>query len=110
MTTSDGGGLILDSAQDTFEGTMPFHDQVTPPVPGLVQWAYSLVVQSLEGEAPFTVTLLDARGEQVAADQSLEGVASIEGELRQQTYDLHIVGEKPTTFRAIRSQTYGYRQ
>ena len=110
MTTSDGGGLVLDSAQDTFEGTMPFQEQVSPPVPGLVQWAYSLVVQSLEGEAPFKVTLRDAQGEEVAADQAVEGVASIEGELRQQKYDLSIVAEQPMAFRAIRTQTYGYRQ
>jgi hypothetical protein len=110
MTTSDGGGLVLDSAQDTFEGTMPYQDQVTPPVPGLVQWAYSLVVQSLEGEAAFEVTLSDPQGEKVAVAQAIEGVASIEGELRQQNYDLHIAGQKPMPFRAICTQTYGYRQ
>ena len=110
MTTSDGGELLLDSAQDTFEGTMPFRDQVIPPMPGLVQWAYSLVVQGLESEAPFTVTLLDAQGEQVAADQSVEGVAGIEGDLHQESYQLCIEGAQPLAFRAIRSQTYGYRQ
>ena len=110
MTTSDGGGLILDSTQDTFEGTIPYQGQVPPPAPGLVQWAFSLVVQSLEGEVPFSVTLLDARGEKVTADQAIEGVASIEAELRQQNYELRIEGEKPVAFRAIRSQTYGYRQ
>lgn len=110
MTTSDGGGLILDSAQDTFEGTMPFREQVIPPMPGLVQWAYSLVVQGLEGDVPFTVTLLDAQGEKVAADQAVEGVASIESELRQRNYELRIEGDRPIAFRAIRSQTYGYRQ
>lgn len=110
MTTSDGGGLVLDTIQDTVEGTMPFREQVMPPAAGLVQWAYSLVVQGLEGEAPFTVTLLDAAGEQVAADQAIEGVASIEGALGQQTYDLRIEGARPMAFRAIRSQTYGYRQ
>jgi hypothetical protein len=110
MTTPDGGELILDSAQDTFEGSMPFRDQVTPPAFGLVQWAYSLVVQGLEGEAPFTVTLLDAHGEKIASDQAVEGVASIEGALLQQNYELRIEGERPMPFRAIRSQTYGYRQ
>ena len=110
MATPDGGGLILDSAQDTFEGMMPFQDQVVPPVAGLVQWAYSLVVQGLEGEAPFTVTLLDAQGQKVAGDQAVEGVASIEGALLQQTYTLRIEGDRPMPFRAIRSQTYGYFQ
>jgi hypothetical protein len=110
MVTPDGGGLILDSSQDTFEGTMPYHAQVTPPMPGLVQWAYSLVVQALESDVAFSVTLLEAQGSRVAADQAVDGVASIEGDLRQQNYELRVEGEKPIAFRAIRSQTYGYRQ
>lgn len=110
MAASEGGGLILDSSQDTFEGTMPFQDQVMPPAMGLIQWAYSLVVEGMDHAVNFQVTLLDANGEKVAADQSVEGVASIEGDLRQQVYQLQITGEKPIAFRAIRAQTYGYRQ
>ncbi len=110
MAASEGGGLILDSSQDTLEGTMPFQDQVLPPATGLVQWAYSLVVEGMDHAVNFTVTLLDANGEKVAFDQAVEGVASIEGDLRQQVYRLEINGDKPMAFRAIRAQTYGYRQ
>lgn len=110
MTTASGGALLLDSTQDTFEGTMPFRGQVTPPVAGLVHWAYSVVVEGLEHDVPFSVTLLNAQGDRVAMDQAVGGVAAIEGDLRQQIYELRIEGVRPIAFRAIRSQTYGYRQ
>lgn len=107
--SADGGGLNLDSSQETFEGTMPYRGPVKPPVPGLVQWAYSLVVEGLDHAVPFTVTLVDSKGTPVASSQSEEGVASIEGELREQSYELCIEGAQPLAFRAICSQTYGYR-
>jgi hypothetical protein len=110
MAAGGSGELMLDSTQDTFEGTMPFRGQVAPPVPGLVHWAYSVVVEGLQHDVPFSVTLCNAQGDRISSDQAVDGVASIEGDLRQQTYELRIEGERPIAFRAIRSQTYGYRQ
>ncbi len=110
MATSESSGLCLDSSQETFEGTLPFQGAVTPPAAGLVQWAYSLVVEGLDHSVPFTVTLLNVRGEHVASDQAIEGVASIETALAEQTYELRIEGDRAISFRAICTQTYGYRQ
>jgi len=107
--SADGGGLNLDSSQETFEGMMPYRGPISPPAPGLVQWAYSLVVEGLDHSVPFAVTLVDSKGIQVASGQSEEGVASIEAELREQSYELGIEGAQPIAFRAICSQTYGYR-
>jgi hypothetical protein len=110
MAAPDSGGLNLDSSQETFEGTLPYSGVVTPPVPGLVQWAYSLVVEGMDHSVAFSVTLLNSKGEKVTSDQAVEGIASIEGALAEQTYELRIDGARPISFRAIRTQTYGYRQ
>ena len=107
--SAEGGGLSLDTSQQRFEGTMPYRAAVSPPAARLVQWAYSLVVEALEHAVAFTVTLRDAKGQRVALAQSDEGVASIELELREQTYELDIESTEPAAFRAICTQTYGYR-
>ncbi len=110
MTAAGGGAFTLDSSQETFEGTTPYQGQVLPPAAGLVQWAYSLVVEGMDHTVPFSVTLFDSQGAEITSDQAVEGVASIEGELREQAYALRIEGKRPLAFRAICTQTYGYHQ
>lgn len=109
MAVANGGTFHLDSSQETFEGQTPFCREVLPPAAGLVQWAYSLVVQGTEAAQPFSVILLDARGQRVASGEAEEGIASLEAELREQPYELRIESARPIAFRAICTQTYGYR-
>lgn len=109
MAVANGGTFHLDSSQETFEGQTPFRREVLPPAAGLVQWAYSLVVQGGEATQPFSVILLDARGQRVASGEAEEGIASLEVELREQPYELRIESARPIAFRAICTQTYGYR-
>lgn len=111
MVPPDGGSLKLDTKQETIEGTAPYQAEVEPPASALAQWAYSLVVEGLDRSIPYSVVLIDPlRGEEVASAQTTDGIASIEAELREQTYDLRILSEQPLDFRAICTQTYGYRE
>lgn len=108
MTVPEGGGLVLDSRQETFSGTTPFAQAVRPPAQRLVQWAYSLVVQT-DPPARVTVALRDPElGQTVAVDRSEDGIASIEAALAERTYELRIESEQPLAFQAICTQTYGY--
>ena len=111
MTPPDSGSLRLDTSQETIEGTAPYRGEVLPPASAMSHWAYSLVIEGKDPSVPYRVTLLDpSTGEQVAADQTTDGIASIEAELREQTYELQIEPEQPVAFRAICTQTYGYRE
>ncbi len=104
------GSLKLDSLQETFEGQAPYTAQVEPPVPTLSQWAYSLVVEGKDRSVPYRLVLFDPlKGEAVAEDETTDGIASVEAELREQVYELRIETDRPLEFRAICTQTYGYR-
>ncbi|MGC8874719.1 MAG: hypothetical protein ACP5SI_09795 [Chloroflexia bacterium] len=109
MTASEGGSLILDSRQGTIVGTTPFSQVVQPPARGLLQWAYSLVVQT-DPPSRVTVALRDPTlGQTVAMDRSDDGIASIEAVLAERTYELRIESEQSLSFQAICTETYGYR-
>lgn len=111
MTPPDGGMLKLDTAQETFEGIMPYQREVPPPVTGLTQWAYSLVIEGGDHAVPFRVKLFDPRtGEEMAGADADEGIASIEVELREGIYQLAMEVQHELPFRAICTQTYGYRE
>jgi hypothetical protein len=111
MAPSHGGSLKLDSAQETFEGTTTYVGSVQPPATGLTQWAYSLVIQGLDPTIPFSVRLRDPRsGREVAFGDTTDGIASVESVLQEQTYELRIEADQPLSFRAICTQTYGYRE
>jgi hypothetical protein len=114
MTPPDSGSLRLDTSQETIEGTAPYRGEVLPPASAMSHWAYSLVIEGKDPSVSYRVILLDpSTGEQVAADQAdqtTDGIASIEAELHEQTYELQIESEQSVAFRAICTQTYGYRE
>jgi|YelNatPaOPRAMG01_1025707.scaffolds.fasta_scaffold125880_2 hypothetical protein len=107
MTGADSS-LVLDSREETIAGTTPFSQIVRPPAERLVQWAYSLVVQT-EPPGRVTLSLRDpVLNQAVAVDRSEDGIASIEATLAEHPYELRIESEQPLSFRAICTQTYGY--
>lgn len=111
MTPPNGGTLKLDTSQETIEDTMNYEDVVRPPVEGLTQWAYSLVVEGEDHAVHFKVELLDAAsGEEVVAAEAIDGIASIEAELQEKNYQLRMKANRALPFRAICTQTYGYRE
>ncbi|MBN1483768.1 MAG: hypothetical protein JXA37_03525 [Chloroflexia bacterium] len=108
---TDGGSLQLETSQETIEAQMPYQGKVQPPASGLTHWAYSLVIEGMDPSVPYKVVLSDASsGEEVASAETTDGIVSIEGELAEVVHELHIESAKPNSFRAICTQTYGYRQ
>jgi hypothetical protein len=104
------GSLKLDSIQETIEAIAPYQSDVSPPASRLSHWAYSLVTEAKDKSIPYSIVLVDpVKGEEVASDSTTDGIASIEAELREQTYELRIDCEQALDFRAICTQTYGYR-
>jgi hypothetical protein len=104
------GSLKLDTIQETIEAIAPYKGEVVPPVSRLSHWAYSLVTEAEDKSIPYSLALIDAEtGEVVVSDSTTDGIASIEAELSEQTYELRIDCEQALAFRAICTQTYGYR-